>query len=278
MQQLIDYFETIPSWVRSLILVGGITLFWLLEYGLPLFHFNYKKFKHAVPNIFFTLTTVVVNFLLAFLLLLTSDWVSLHEFGVIHWLRLPLWAEVLVGLLILDFVGAWLAHWVQHKVKPLWMFHLIHHTDNFVDTTTANRHHPGESVIRFFFTLLGVLIGGVPIGVVLLYQSVSVVFAQFTHANIRLPKKLDVLMSWVLVSPDMHKVHHHYMLPYTDTNYGNIFSIWDRLLGTFSSLKNEKIVYGIDTHPDVDSNTNIPRLLKIPFEKYRPDGGAKFEQ
>lgn len=278
MQQIVDYFETIPSWVRSLILVGGITLFWLLEYGLPLFHFNYKKFRHAVPNIFFTLTTVVVNFLLAFLLLITSDWVSLHEFGVIHWLNLPLWAVVLVGLLILDFVGAWLAHWVQHKIKPLWIFHLIHHTDNFVDTTTANRHHPGESVIRFMFTLLGVFIGGVPIGVVLLYQSLSVVFAQFTHANIRLPKKLDTMMSWVLVSPDMHKVHHHYMLPYTDTNYGNIFSIWDRLLGTFSSLKNEKLVYGIDTHPDVDSNTNIQQLLKIPFEKYRPDQGAKFER
>lgn len=277
MQQLVNYFETIPSWVRSLILVGGITLFWLLEYGLPLFHFNYKKFKHAVPNIFFTLTTVVVNFLLAFLLLITSDWVSFHEFGVIHWFNLPLWAAVLVGLLILDFVGAWLAHWVQHKIKPLWMFHLIHHTDNFVDTTTANRHHPGESVIRFMFTLLGVFIGGVPIGVVLLYQSLSVVFAQFTHANIRLPKKLDIMMSWVLVSPDMHKVHHHYMLPYTDTNYGNIFSIWDRLLGTFSSLKNEKLVYGIDTHPDVDSNTNIQQLLKIPFEKHRPDQRAKFE-
>lgn len=275
MQQLIEYFQTIPSWVRSLILVGGITFFWILEYGLPLFRFKYKKFKHAIPNIFFTLTTVLVNFLLAFLLLMTSDWVSQIEFGVIHWFNLPLWAAVLVGLLILDFVGAWLPHWVQHMVKPLWMFHIIHHTDTYVDTTTANRHHPGESVFRFFFTLLGVFISGVPIGVVLLYQSISVVFAQFTHANIRLPKKQDKLMSWVLVSPDMHKVHHHYKLPYTDTNYGNIFSIWDRLLGTFSSMRNEDLVYGIDTHPDVDSN--IPKLLKIPFTKYKSAGGTKSE-
>ena len=278
MQQLIDYFGTIPSWVRSLILIGGITLFWLLEYGVPLFHFKYKKFRHAVPNIFFTLTTVLVNFFLAFLLLQTSHWVSSNAFGIIHWLSFPLWVEVVIGLLVLDFIGAWLPHWLEHKVKPLWMFHLIHHTDNYVDTTTANRHHPGESVIRFVFTLLGVFVGGLPIGVVLLYQSVSVVFAQLTHANIRLPKKLDTIISWVLVSPDMHKVHHHYMLPYTDSNYGNIFSIWDRLLGTFSAMKNEDLVYGIDTYPDVDSNTNITRLLKIPFEKYRTSKGAKFKQ
>lgn len=270
MQQLIDYFETIPSWVRSLILVGGITFFWVLEYGVPLFNFNYKKVRHAIPNIFFTLTTVVVNFLLAFLLLKSSDWVSEHEFGIIHLFPLPLWASVLIGLLVLDFVGAWLAHWVQHKIKPLWMFHLIHHTDNFVDTTTANRHHPGESVIRFFFTLLGVLVGGLPIGIVLLYQSLSVVFAQLTHANIRLPKKLDTAISWILVSPDMHKVHHHYKLPYTDTNYGNIFSIWDRLLGTFSAMKNEDLIYGIDTYPDVDSNTDIGKLLKLPFSERPP--------
>ncbi len=278
MEQLITYFETIPSWMRSLILVGGITLFWVLEYGLPLFHFNYKKFRHAIPNLFFTLTTVTVNLLLAFLLLTTSDWVSVNEFGFIHWIQLPLWADVLIGLLILDFVGAWLAHWVHHKVKFLWMFHLIHHTDNFVDTTTANRHHPGESVIRFFFTTIGVLIGGLPIGVVLLYQSLSVIFSQFNHANIRLPKKWDTFMSWILVSPDMHKVHHHYTLPYTDTNYGNIFSIWDRLLGTFSKLDNEHLVYGIDTYPDVDSNTSISSLLKIPFKEYRPPQGAKFEK
>lgn len=278
MEQLITYFETIPSWMRSLILVGGITLFWVLEYGLPLFHFNYKKFRHAIPNLFFTLTTVAVNLLLAFLLLTTSDWVSVNEFGFIHWIQLPLWADVLIGLLILDFVGAWLAHWVHHKVKFLWMFHLIHHTDNFVDTTTANRHHPGESVIRFFFTTIGVLIGGLPIGVVLLYQSLSVIFSQFNHANIRLPKKWDTFMSWILVSPDMHKVHHHYTLPYTDTNYGNIFSIWDRLLGTYSKLDNEHLVYGIDTYPDVDSNTSISSLLKIPFKEYRPPQGAKFEK
>ncbi len=270
MESIMNYFETIPSSHRSLILVGGITFFWLVEYAVPLFKFRYKKFKHAWPNIFFTLTTIVINFVLAFILLKTSDWTVANKFGVIQWLGLPLWASVLLGVALLDLIGAWLAHYVEHMVKPLWMFHLVHHTDHHVDTTTANRHHPGESIIRFVFTTLAVLIVGAPVGIIMLYQSLSVVLSQFNHANISLPKKVDDIISWVIVSPDMHKVHHHYVLPYTDTNYGNIFSIWDRIFGTFAKIRKDDLIYGVDTYPDVDANSNIGKLLKLPFLGYRP--------
>jgi len=237
---------------------------------LPLFNFKYKKWKHAAPNIFFTFTTVVVNFALAFLLVKTADWVKINDFGIINWIpNLPLWAYVILGVLLLDFIGAYLAHYVEHKVKPLWMVHLVHHSDHHVDTTTANRHHPLESMIRFAFTLAGVFIVGAPIAIVFLYQSLSLVATQFTHANIKLPKKVDKLLSYVFVSPDMHKVHHHYVLPYTDSNYGNIFSIWDRLFGTFMILDREKLVYGVDTFFDEEANGKIGNLLKQPFHKYR---------
>ena len=270
MEALLNYFESIPSLHRSIILVSGITLFWLLEGAVPLFRFSYRKWRHALPNFFFTLTTIIINFALAFLLLNTSDWVRDNGFGIINWIPgLPLWAYILLGLLLLDFFGAYLAHWVEHKVKPLWMIHLVHHTDHEVDTTTANRHHPMESLVRFAFTLMGVFIVGTPIGIVMLYQSLSIVFSQFSHANIRLPRKLDKAISWVLVSPDMHKVHHHYVLPYTDSNYGNIFSIWDRLLGTYMEMDREAIVYGVDTFPDRKENGSIGGLLKQPFHKYR---------
>ncbi|WP_283635879.1 sterol desaturase family protein [Aquaticitalea lipolytica] len=270
MESIINYFETIPSLHRSIILVGGITFFWLLEGTLPLFNFKYKKWKHAVPNLFFTLTTVIVNLGLAFLLVFTSLWVKENDFGIINWLpEMPLWLYVVLGVLLLDLVGAYLAHYVEHKVKPLWMIHLVHHTDHKVDTTTANRHHPLESVIRFIFTLFGVFIIGTPIAIVFLYQSLSLVATQFSHANIKLPRKVDTVLSYVLVSPDMHKVHHHYMLPYTDSNYGNIFSIWDRLFGTFMKLDRETIVYGVDTFPNEEENSNIKDLLKQPFHKYR---------
>ena len=271
METVFNYFETIPSSHRSIILVGGITFFWILEGALPLFKFNYKKWKHALPNFFFTLTTIIINFSLAFLLLGTADWVQQNDFGIINWLpfETPLWLYVFLGVLFLDFFGAYLAHFTEHKIKPLWMVHLVHHSDHKVDTTTANRHHPLESVIRFAFTLFGVLVVGTPIAIVMIYQSLSLVFTQFTHANIKMSKSFDKLLSYFIVSPDMHKIHHHSLLPYTDSNYGNIFSIWDRLLGTYKYLDREKIIYGVDTFPDEKINSSLKELLKQPFQKYR---------
>jgi sterol desaturase/sphingolipid hydroxylase (fatty acid hydroxylase superfamily) len=123
-----------------------------------LFNFNYKKWHHASINMFLTVTTIVINFILAFILLQTADWTIANEFE--QWLpQIPLWLYVVIGLL-LDLIGAYLVHFVEHKTKFLWRFHLIHHTDTWVDTTSANRHHPG--IIRFTFTTLGVLIVGSP--------------------------------------------------------------------------------------------------------------------
>ena len=250
--------------------MGGITFFWLLEGALPLFKFDYKKWKHAFPNFFFTATTIIINFSLAFLLLKSSDWVQVNNFGIINWIpNLPLWLYVILGVLLLDFFGAYLAHFVEHKVKPLWMIHLVHHTDHKVDTTTANRHHPLESMIRFAFTLFGVFVVGAPIAIVMVYQSMSLIFTQFTHANIKMNKNVDKALSYVIISPDMHKIHHHNMLPYTDSNYGNIFSIWDRIFGTYLYLEREKIVYGVDTFPDEKTNSSLVELLKQPFQGYR---------
>jgi len=270
LEAIISYFETIPTLHRSILLVGGIMFFWFLEGALPLFKFSYKKWKHAWPNLFFTLTTIIINFGLAFVLVLSTQWVTENNFGIINWLPdMPLGLYALLGVLLLDFFGAYLAHFVEHKAKPLWMVHLVHHTDHHVDTTTGNRHHPIESVVRFSFTILGVFIVGTPIAIVFLYQSLSVIFTQLTHANIKMPRQVDKLISFVFVSPDMHKVHHHHVLPYTDSNYGNIFSIWDRLFGTYMELDRDKIIYGVDVFPDEVANGKIKELLKQPFQKYQ---------
>ncbi|WP_209563605.1 sterol desaturase family protein [Flavobacterium sp. 1355] len=270
MNEIITYFSTIPSSHRSLILVGGITIFWLIESTFPLFKMKYKKWNHAGINFFFTLTTIIVNFILAFILIKTAAWTTENQFGILNWLpKIPIWLYTITGLLLLDLIGAYLAHLVEHKVKFLWRFHIIHHTDTWIDTTSANRHHPGESVIRFTFTTLGVLFVGSPMWMVFLYQSLSVIASQFNHANISLPNKLDVVLSYFIVSPNMHKVHHHYVLPYTDSNYGNIFSVWDRLFGTFTSLPKEELIYGVDTHMLPEENNKLKNLLNIPFQKSR---------
>jgi len=266
MNDIIYFFENINSFQRSLLLIGGITFFWSIESIIPLFNFDYKKIKHAIPNFFFTLTTILVNFSLAFLLLNTADWVTENNFGILNWIvGIPLILHIFLGVLFLDLIGAFLPHLVQHKVGFLWKIHLVHHSDHNVDTTTANRHHPLESVIRFLFTLLGVFLIGTSIGVVFLYQSLSLILSQFNHANIKLPKNFDKLLSYFIVSPNMHKVHHHYVMPYTDSNYGNIFSFWDRIFGTHKHLDTSKIVYGVDTSFNKEKNQMIDQLLYKPF-------------
>ena len=242
----------------------------MIESAAPLFAFRYNKWKHAGVNIIFTLTTIVVNFAMAFILVKSSDWVVEHQFGLIQWISMPLWLFAIVGLLLLDLISAWLIHYIEHRVKWMWRFHLIHHTDQHVDTTTANRHHPGESVFRFVFTTLAVFIIGAPMWMVFLYQTLSVVLTQFNHSNVKMPAWLDDTLVWIICTPNMHRVHHHYRMPYTDSNFGNIFSIWDRLFGTFTRVENEYLRYGVDTYM-AERETNDPiTLLKIPFMKYRP--------
>lgn len=267
MEALVDYFTNIPSSHRSAILIGGIVLFWLIESVVPLFTTDYGKWKHAGVNFFFTFTTIIVNFVLAFILVGASAWVETANFGLLQWLDVPVWAMLILGLPLLDLIGAYAAHWTEHRIPALWRFHLVHHTDQHVDTTTANRHHPGESVIRFVFTLAAVVIVGAPIWLVFLYQSLSVVLSQFNHANIVVPRWLNTVISPIVVTPDMHRVHHHYRMPYTDTNFGNIFSFWDRLFGTYSAVDNSKLIYGVDTHMDEKDHQNIGRMLGIPFQK-----------
>jgi sterol desaturase/sphingolipid hydroxylase (fatty acid hydroxylase superfamily) len=278
METLVEYFTNIPSAHRSAILVGGISLFWCIESWQPLFKFGYNKWKHAGINVFFTVTSVLINFIMAFLLLNSANWAQAHGIGLLNWLpNLPLIVYTLLGLMLLDLVGAYTVHLVEHKVRWMWMFHLIHHTDQQVDTTSANRHHPGESVFRFVFTTLAVVLVGTPMWLVMLYQSLSVVLSQFNHSNIQLPKSIDAALGVLIVTPNMHHVHHHYVQPYTDCNYGNIFSVWDRLFGTYKKLDPDKINYGIDTYPNPAEADRLGPLLKIPFMPYRPPVGGKFE-
>jgi sterol desaturase/sphingolipid hydroxylase (fatty acid hydroxylase superfamily) len=270
MESIIEYFNHIPSSHRSAILFGGLTFFLLLENGIPFFRTKYNRVQHTAINLFFTFTTIIINFVMAVILVKSCEWSEANHFGLLHWLpEMPLWLHFVVGLLLLDLIGAYFVHWTEHKVRWMWRFHLIHHTDANVDTTTANRHHPGESVFRFVFTTVGVVVAGAPIYIVMAYQSMSAALSQFNHANIQFPKALDKALSWVIVTPGMHRVHHHYVLPYTDSNYGNIFSIWDRLFGTYMYMENEKLIYGVDTYPDPAEHSNLMRLLKIPFQKYR---------
>ena len=277
MNNLIQYFEGIPTSARTIFLVSGLVFFLALESGIPLFRFHYNKVKHGFLNIFFTITTLVVNLLGAGLILAAVQYNEFHSTGLLNWIHLPLWIEVIAGILVLDLIGAWLIHLIEHKVKWMWKFHVIHHTDPNVDVTSGLRHHPGESVFRLLFTSLAVFVSGASFGIVMLYQTLSALFAHLTHANISMPIFIDRIFATVFVTPHYHKVHHHFAQPHTDRNYGNIFSLWDHVFRTSIKMNNlDELTYGLDTHMQPAENSNLKNMLLIPFQDYRPPVGSKF--
>jgi sterol desaturase/sphingolipid hydroxylase (fatty acid hydroxylase superfamily) len=268
--EILAHFQTLEQrpLERMAILVGGLLLFWIIEGAIPLFPLQYKKTKlrHAGVNFVFTVIHLIIHTFLAVLIIKLSDWCAQAQFGIVYWTNANILLTVIIGVLALDF-SSWLVHLVMHKVPLLWRFHLIHHSDTNVDVTTGLRHHPGDSLLRGIFFLLLIFISGAPMYSVMIYQTLVVLATAFTHANISLPVKLDKALSWVLISPNMHKVHHHWKQPYTDSNYGAVFSIWDRLLGTFSSLDIKQVKYGLDRYYPAEKDEEVMTLLKKPFQK-----------
>jgi len=278
MQEILDYFDTIESSTRSIFLVSGLALFLSLETIIPLFKMDYNKFRHAGINLTFTLITLIVNLIGALLIAAAVNFNLENNTGMLYLIGdLSPGIYVILGLIFLDLIGAWLIHWIEHRVKWMWKFHLIHHTDPSVDVTSGLRHHPGENIFRLMFTSLAVLVTGASLGLVMLYQTISAFFAALTHANIQMPSWIDKPLSWIFVTPHFHKIHHHYVQPHTDSNYGNIFSIWDHLFRTTSSVGvMDDLIYGIDTHMSPEEHSSIKNLLMIPFQEYRHPVGSKF--
>lgn len=269
MDAIITYFSNMPTLHRAGVLFGGLAFFFMIENALPLFKEAYNKTQHTGLNLFFTFTTIIINFAMAGILVGSALWVDANDFGVLNWMGATPLVAATFGLMLMDFLGAWLAHYIEHHVKWMWQFHVVHHTDQHVDTTTGNRHHPGESVIRFLFTTIAVFIVGAPMWLIFLYQTASVVLTQFNHANLNMPDSIDKILRLVVCTPNMHRVHHHYRQPYSDSNYGNIFSFWDRIFQTYVIVDNSKLVYGVDTYMDKKEASDVIELLKLPFAGYR---------
>lgn len=266
---IIQYFSNLEQrpLERLAILVGGLLFFWIIEGSIPLMPLRYKqnKWRHAAVNFGFTLIHLIIHTFLALIIIRISDWCKTNEFGLVYWLNAGIWTTVLIAFLTLDFFGGWLVHMTEHKVPVLWRFHVVHHADNNVDVTTGLRHHPVESILRGLFFFMGIIVSGAPMFAVMIFQTILIVATAFTHANIRLPKQIDAALSWVLVSPNMHKVHHHWKQPYTDSNYGAVLSIWDRLLGTFMKLDATQIRYGLDRYYPNEKDEQFGELLTKPF-------------
>lgn len=266
MDAFLNFFETMPNWQKLTWILICLTFTWVLEAGIPLVRLNYKKWKHAFVNIVFLVTSMLINVLFGLATLGVFVWTAKTGFGLLNWINLPIWVELLIAVMLLDFIAQYVAHYLLHKVSFMWRFHMVHHSDTKVDATTGTRHHPGDYVIREAFSLGVIVLTGMPLAFYLFYRILTVFFTYFTHANISLPKWLDKTLSYVFVTPDLHKFHHHFERPWTDTNFGNIFSIWDRMFGTLVYDDPKKVQYGLDVL-DGKFDEDIAYQFKVPFDK-----------
>ena len=225
--------------------------------------------QHLLINAAFLLGVGLVNTLVA---MVAFAWLQVDEWqiGVLHWLDLPLWMQLLVTLVVLDFVAQYGAHWMLHNVKWLWRFHAVHHSDTHIDASTGTRLHPGDFLFREILVVLTIVVVGLPLVGYFLYRLVTPFFSYFTHANIRLPLWIDRPLTYIVVTPNMHKVHHHVVRPWTNSNYGNILSVWDRLFGTYAYADPNEVEYGLDVL-DAKQDRDLLYLFKLPFSNFKTD-------
>jgi sterol desaturase/sphingolipid hydroxylase (fatty acid hydroxylase superfamily) len=175
----------------------------------------------------------------------------------------PAWLQAVAGVTILDLF-AWIAHVLLHKTAWGWRTHRVHHSDLAVDVTTAFRQHPGETLWRLAWRLLPIWIIGIPLPVVALHETLSAANALLEHANLALPEAADRFVRSIFVTPNMHKWHHSREARETDTNYGNVFSIWDRLFGTLTTRAEfSRLRFGLDGFDGADSQS-LGGLLRMP--------------
>ena len=152
--------------------------------------------------------------------------------GLMSELALPFAAQLVLTFLLLDFWRYWEHRWF-HQVRLLWRFHLVHHSDTEIDVTTSERHHPLEFLLGT--TAILVLIGtlGLPAQGIAVYLLAATVVTLYSHANLRLPASLDRRLGRLVVTPAVHAVHHSASQAQTDSNYGSVLTVWDRLFGTY---------------------------------------------
>jgi sterol desaturase/sphingolipid hydroxylase (fatty acid hydroxylase superfamily) len=266
MGTFLTFFETMPTWQKLAWVMGCLSFCWLLEGNYKLVTHKYRKWKHAGINFAFLGFTFVINFLFGLATIGVFAWLHTNEFGLLHLVDFPIWVELFISLLIFDLIAQYGVHYFLHKIKFMWRFHMIHHSDTKVDVTSGTRHHPGDYIFRELAALLAAIIIGAPLAFYLFYRIVTVFFTYTTHANVRLPAWVDKTFGLVFITPNMHKFHHHFERPWTDTNFGNIFSIWDRLFGTLVVDDPKKVKYGLDVL-DNSKDENFWYQLKVPFDK-----------
>ncbi len=256
--------ELLSGPATIVVIVAAMALVALLEAAAPLQPRGRWHRAHLGPNLALTALAFGTNLLMNAALLGLIVAVDRAGMGLLRQIQLPPLAAGTVAVMALD-LAFYAAHVSWHAFPSLWRFHAVHHADPVVDVTTTIRQHPVEGVLRYAAMGATVLLVGPSVTAFAVYRLASAVIGLLEHANVRAPQWIDRLLSLVTTWPHMHKVHHSRTIGLTNSNYGNVFSLWDRLFGTFTpSWRGTTIVYGLDgtDRPDLQTTSG---LLALPF-------------
>lgn len=250
--------------VSAAVIFASMGVVALLESAIPLHARGRWARAHLAPNLALTGITLATNAVMNVGLVLALIWFEERGLGLLNAVALPPLAALAVVLLVLDF-SFYVTHVAMHKLPGLWRFHSVHHSDPEVDVTTTIRQHPGEGVIRYASLAVFSLVLGASPGAFAVYRIATALVGLLEHANLRAPLALDRVLAWVTTWPYMHKLHHSRVRAETDSNYGNLFSFWDRLFATFTpSRRGTSVSYGLEGLDDPGTQTTRG-LLALPF-------------
>ena len=201
----------------------------------------------------------------------TALWAQGEGIGLFNVLDVPGWVAGVAVFVVLDF-AVWLEHVASHRIPLLWRIHRMHHADTGFDVTTALRFHPLEIVLSMVWKALVIVALGAPVLAVLVFEIVLNGMAMFNHSNVRLPLGLDRWLRRIVVTPDMHRVHHSSMRRETDSNYGFNLAVWDRIFGVYVAqpkLGHEGMEIGLEVWRNPREAAGLGWTLMLPFRPVR---------
>ena len=213
------------------------------------------------------LNTVVIRLIFPTASIGMAAFAEAHGWGILNYLQLPIWLGVIVSIIVMDAV-IYFQHVLVHAVPILWRLHRVHHADLDFDVTTGSRFHPFEIILSILIKFSTIVVLGSPIIAVVIFEVLLNATSMFNHANVRIPKSIDSLLRWLIVTPDMHRVHHSVEDDETNSNFGFNLPWWDRLFGTYRSQPragHEHMTIGISTFRGTRHCIWLPGMLALPF-------------
>ncbi|MFK7901203.1 MAG: sterol desaturase family protein [Nitratireductor sp.] len=255
--------------IRLLIFIGLFLTLAVLEYLVPRRELRPLKAKRWFTNWAITIIdSLVLRYVVKIVAVGGAVWAITNGFGLFNIVEAPYWLAFIVSFLVLDF-AVWLSHVASHKIPIFWRIHRMHHSDVDIDVTTAIRFHPIEIILSMIYKYGVVLLLGAPVAAVLVFEIVLNGGAMFNHSNLKLPLWLDKWLRLIIVTPDMHRVHHSSEPVETDSNYGFNISVWDRMFKTYidqPKLGHDEMQIGLKEWQD-EKPARLDWSLLVPFRK-----------